>query len=151
MQIAICRTNPEIDLGVSGQGAERLVSSLYGPTRGCREDPGVDVYQERLERMDGVALQSEVIGCARAMHDTFYFPDQDADGRRMLLRTHTSPVQIRTMVEIARRTTRDWFRRIMRCSCVICWSTGIICWPRRWGCQLRGGTACCVTRSWYGP
>ena len=36
---------------------------------------------------------------ARAMHDTFYFPDTDADGRRMLLRTHTSPVQIRSMVE----------------------------------------------------
>ena len=36
---------------------------------------------------------------ARAMHDTFYFPDHDEDGRRMLLRTHTSPVQIRTMVK----------------------------------------------------
>ena len=36
---------------------------------------------------------------ARAMHDTFYFPDQTArDGKRMLLRTHTSPVQIRTMM-----------------------------------------------------
>jgi len=35
---------------------------------------------------------------ARAMHDTFYFPDQmERDGRKMLLRTHTSPVQIRTM------------------------------------------------------
>ncbi|MGE4430051.1 MAG: phenylalanine--tRNA ligase subunit alpha [Sphingobium sp.] len=34
---------------------------------------------------------------ARAMHDTFYFPDADAEGRAMLLRTHTSPVQIRTM------------------------------------------------------
>ena len=35
---------------------------------------------------------------ARAMHDTFYFPPGDlVDGRRMLLRTHTSPVQIRTM------------------------------------------------------
>ena len=35
---------------------------------------------------------------ARAMHDTFYFPEDKArDGRRMLLRTHTSPVQIRTM------------------------------------------------------
>src|SRR5690606_20749076 len=33
---------------------------------------------------------------ARAMHDTFYFPDE-REGRRMLLRTHTSPVQIRTM------------------------------------------------------
>ncbi|MBX7494481.1 phenylalanine--tRNA ligase subunit alpha [Qipengyuania sp. 6B39] len=36
---------------------------------------------------------------ARAMHDTFYFPDVDAEGHRMLLRTHTSPVQIRSMVE----------------------------------------------------
>ena len=35
---------------------------------------------------------------ARAMHDTFYFP-ADADGERMVLRTHTSPVQIRTMLE----------------------------------------------------
>jgi phenylalanyl-tRNA synthetase alpha chain len=36
---------------------------------------------------------------ARAMHDTFYFPDQMAvDGKKMLLRTHTSPVQIRTML-----------------------------------------------------
>ncbi|HEY8604285.1 phenylalanine--tRNA ligase subunit alpha [Tsuneonella suprasediminis] len=35
---------------------------------------------------------------ARAMHDTFYFPDRDAEGNRMLLRTHTSPVQIRSMV-----------------------------------------------------
>lgn len=34
---------------------------------------------------------------ARAMHDTFYFPDVDAEGHAMLLRTHTSPVQIRTM------------------------------------------------------
>ena len=35
---------------------------------------------------------------ARAMHDTFYFADKDAAGRAMLLRTHTSPVQIRTML-----------------------------------------------------
>ena len=34
---------------------------------------------------------------ARAMHDTFYFPQNGPDGRAMLLRTHTSPVQIRTM------------------------------------------------------
>ncbi|MBB5684050.1 phenylalanine--tRNA ligase subunit alpha [Sphingobium boeckii] len=34
---------------------------------------------------------------ARAMHDTFYFPDE-VDGKKMLLRTHTSPVQIRTMM-----------------------------------------------------
>jgi phenylalanyl-tRNA synthetase alpha chain len=38
---------------------------------------------------------------ARDMHDTFYLPDAD-DGKggtqRMLLRTHTSPVQVRTML-----------------------------------------------------
>jgi phenylalanyl-tRNA synthetase alpha chain len=34
---------------------------------------------------------------ARQEHDTFYFHPQ-ADGSRLLLRTHTSPVQIRTMM-----------------------------------------------------
>ncbi len=34
---------------------------------------------------------------AREMHDTFFFEANEA-GERMLLRTHTSPVQIRTMV-----------------------------------------------------
>ncbi|WP_412058287.1 phenylalanine--tRNA ligase subunit alpha [Bartonella sp. DGB2] len=33
---------------------------------------------------------------AREMHDTFFFPPNEA-GERKLLRTHTSPVQIRTM------------------------------------------------------
>ena len=34
---------------------------------------------------------------ARAMHDTCYFPDAANNGGRMLLRTHTSPVQVRSM------------------------------------------------------
>ena len=33
---------------------------------------------------------------ARQMHDTFYLPEK-SDASRMVLRTHTSPVQIRTM------------------------------------------------------
>ncbi len=33
---------------------------------------------------------------ARQMHDTFYLSEKD-DGSRLVLRTHTSPVQIRTM------------------------------------------------------
>ncbi|MGO2009970.1 hypothetical protein [Vreelandella alkaliphila] len=69
-QIALCQVNPAIDLGASGQGADRLVSSLFGPTQACREDPGVAVYRERLERMDNAALQAESTGFARAMHDT---------------------------------------------------------------------------------
>jgi phenylalanyl-tRNA synthetase alpha chain len=34
---------------------------------------------------------------AREMHDTFFFPP-GPDGKRKLLRTHTSPVQVRTMI-----------------------------------------------------
>ena len=69
-QIAICRANPDIELGASGRGAERLVSSLFGPTRACSEDPGVDVYRQRLETMDDSSLQTAATGFARAMHDT---------------------------------------------------------------------------------
>ena len=35
---------------------------------------------------------------ARQMHDTFYLPAKE-DGTRKVLRTHTSPVQIRTMIK----------------------------------------------------
>ncbi|WP_339846582.1 hypothetical protein [uncultured Halopseudomonas sp.] len=69
-QIALCQANPDIDLGNSGQGADRLVSSLFGPTYACREDPGIEIYQERLDYMDHAALQSEATGFARAIHDT---------------------------------------------------------------------------------
>ncbi|MEO1042641.1 MAG: phenylalanine--tRNA ligase subunit alpha [Pseudomonadota bacterium] len=34
---------------------------------------------------------------AREMHDTFFFPPKE-NGERMVLRTHTSPVQVRTMM-----------------------------------------------------
>ncbi|ATJ83290.1 hypothetical protein ACFPTY_09760 [Halomonas beimenensis] len=69
-QIAICQADPNIDLGTSGQGADRLVSSLFGPTHATREDPGIEVYRERLGGMDPSALQAEATGFARAMHDT---------------------------------------------------------------------------------
>ncbi len=42
------------------------------------------------------ALNFPVGHPAREMHDTFFF-DPKPDGERLLLRTHTSPVQIRTM------------------------------------------------------
>jgi phenylalanyl-tRNA synthetase alpha chain len=34
---------------------------------------------------------------AREMHDTFWLPEDESGERKMLLRTHTSPVQIRVM------------------------------------------------------
>ncbi|WP_327148859.1 hypothetical protein [Nocardia sp. NBC_01329] len=69
-QIAVARSNPDIDLGAGGLGADRLISSLYGTTDACREDPGVEVYRARLETMDDSGLQYETAGFARSMHDT---------------------------------------------------------------------------------
>ncbi len=40
---------------------------------------------------------------AREMHDTFFFAP-DRDGKRKLLRTHTSPVQVRTMLNRSPRS-----------------------------------------------
>lgn len=68
-EIAIYRNDPDIDLR-SGTGADRLITSLYGTTLQCREDPGVDIYLERLGTLDRSGLQSEASGFARAMHDT---------------------------------------------------------------------------------
>jgi phenylalanyl-tRNA synthetase alpha chain len=47
------------------------------------------------------ALNMDETHPARAMHDTFYFGENHRapDGGRMLLRTHTSPVQIRAMID----------------------------------------------------
>jgi phenylalanyl-tRNA synthetase alpha chain len=36
---------------------------------------------------------------AREMQDTFYIEDQDDENKPLVLRTHTSPVQIRTMLD----------------------------------------------------
>ena len=41
---------------------------------------------------------------ARAMHDTFYLPDRTPEGRELVLRTHTSPVQIRAMKDVIRKS-----------------------------------------------
>ncbi|MCH8553287.1 MAG: hypothetical protein LAT62_15215 [Natronospirillum sp.] len=69
-RIAACLFDPEIQISTKARGAEGLVSALYGPTQGCREDPGIETYLERVAAMDAMALDSEAQGFARAMHDT---------------------------------------------------------------------------------
>nr|WP_072803045.1 hypothetical protein [Rhodococcus yunnanensis] len=69
-RIAVYREDPDVDLGASGQGLDRLISALFGPTEACREDPGVVVYRSRLDVMDTEGLEFEARGFARAMHDT---------------------------------------------------------------------------------
>ena len=70
--VAVCLSQPDngIEGGAQFRGAERLISALYGPTRGCQEDPGLKVYQERLATMDQPTLRNEALGFGRAMHDT---------------------------------------------------------------------------------
>jgi hypothetical protein len=84
-QIAVYRGDPDVDLGSAGQGADRLIGSLFGTTEACREDPGLDVYRSRIESMDTSGLQSEAAGFARAMHDTGLVSPYHAELLRFLL------------------------------------------------------------------
>jgi hypothetical protein len=84
-QIAVYRGDPDLDLGTAGQGMDRLISSLFGTTEACREDPGVEVYRSRLEAMDAAGLQYEAAGFARAMHDTGLVSPYHAGLLRFLL------------------------------------------------------------------
>ncbi|WP_152205697.1 hypothetical protein [Marinobacter changyiensis] len=68
-QIAKCLFDPELDTAGS-EDAARLVKALFGPTRGCREDPGLAVYNERLATMDEATLEDEATDFANAMGET---------------------------------------------------------------------------------
>lgn len=69
-RIAGCLHDPEAMAGELGDDALQLINALFGPTDGCREDPGFQVYEERLVGMDDAALLREAIAFARAMHGT---------------------------------------------------------------------------------
>lgn len=86
-RIAVYRDDPAVALGVSsGLGIDRLITSLFGTTEACREDPGIDVFRSRLEAMDAGGLQYEATGFARAMHDTGLVSPYHAELLRFLLR-----------------------------------------------------------------
>lgn len=68
-QIAKCLFDPEIETEGMDRAA-RLVSALFGPTKGCRDDPGFTVYGERLAAMDESALAKEAHSFAVAMDKT---------------------------------------------------------------------------------
>ncbi|MDX1497427.1 MAG: hypothetical protein R3352_07720, partial [Salinisphaeraceae bacterium] len=84
-QIAITLAEDEGKVGDKRVGAERLISALFGPTQGCRDDPGAIIYTERLSAMDQNALQQEAHGFARAMHDVGLVSDYHAVFLRWLL------------------------------------------------------------------
>ncbi|MFB9869691.1 hypothetical protein [Vreelandella sulfidaeris] len=68
-QIAKCLFDPAIETSGMDKAA-RLVGALFGPTPGCRDDPGFSIYSERLAAMDEPALRQEAYGYAQAMHGT---------------------------------------------------------------------------------
>jgi len=68
-QIATCLYDPTLETSGNEQAA-RLVRALFAPTPGSREDPGTDLYLERLELMDGETLAKEISQLAYSMHDT---------------------------------------------------------------------------------
>lgn len=85
LQIALTLQRNDADLGDARLGADRLISALFGPTNLCREDPGLDVYLERLAAADMRSLQDEAGGLARAMHDTGLVSDYHAAFLRWVL------------------------------------------------------------------
>lgn len=69
-QIAVCGGAAAPGEEGVADDASVLVAALFGPTPGCREDPGLEVYRERLTQMDEAGLLQEASAFAGAMHDT---------------------------------------------------------------------------------
>jgi len=84
-QISLALSQGDYSLGDARLGADRLISGLFGPTKGCLDDPGLALYRERLGAMDYNALVQEARGFARAMHDIGLVSDYHADFMRWLL------------------------------------------------------------------
>ncbi len=69
-QIAVCLQKPEALDGEVSDDALQLINAVFSPTEACREDPGFEVYSERLAAMDDATLLQEAIAFAQAMHGT---------------------------------------------------------------------------------
>ena len=89
-----------VRLGPVAQGRIHPVSQVLDEVVEIFADMGFSVAEGpdiETDEMNFDKLNIPAEHPARQDHDTFYFSPK-ADGSRLLLRTHTSPVQIRTMV-----------------------------------------------------
>ncbi|MFA5950764.1 MAG: phenylalanine--tRNA ligase subunit alpha [Hyphomicrobium sp.] len=85
--------------GPEALGRIHPVSQVFDECVEIFADLGFDVAEGpdiETDEMNFGKLNIPAEHPARQEHDTFYFPTKP-DGSRLLLRTHTSPVQIRTM------------------------------------------------------
>jgi phenylalanyl-tRNA synthetase alpha chain len=89
-----------VPLGAQAEGRIHPVSQVWDEITAIFADLGfaiADGPDIETEDYNFTKLNIPDEHPARQDHDTFYF-NEKADGSRMLLRTHTSPVQIRTML-----------------------------------------------------
>jgi phenylalanyl-tRNA synthetase alpha chain len=89
-----------VRLGPQGEGRIHPVSQVMDELIEIFADMGFSVAEGpdiETDEMNFDKLNIPADHPARQDHDTFYFPNKP-DGSRLLLRTHTSPVQIRTML-----------------------------------------------------
>jgi len=91
-QVSVVISQNDIGLGEAKLGIDRLVSALYGPTLGCSDDPGLEIYQSRLDSMDSNAITQEASGFARAMHDVGLVSDYHATFLRWALKNDQSDI-----------------------------------------------------------
>lgn len=69
-QIAVCLQKSNTLVGSIRDDALQLIHGVFSPTEGCREDPGLEIYANRLLEMDDATLLREAIAFAQAMHRT---------------------------------------------------------------------------------
>ncbi|WP_088624703.1 hypothetical protein [Oceanicola sp. 22II-s10i] len=91
-QIAVALNEKGTEPGSTRLGAERLVSALFGPTTASRDDPGLEIYIERISVADESGLSREAMGFARAMHDTGLVSDYHATFLRWALDYDARPL-----------------------------------------------------------
>ncbi|NJM35553.1 MAG: phenylalanine--tRNA ligase subunit alpha [Rhodomicrobium sp.] len=89
-----------VALGPQGEGRIHPLSQVWDEIVAIFADLGFAVAEGpdiETDDYNFTKLNTPEVHPARQEHDTFYF-NEKADGSRLLLRTHTSPVQVRTML-----------------------------------------------------
>ncbi len=92
-------TSLPVDFGALGEGRVHPVSQVSEEIVAIFADMGFNVEEGpevETDYYNFTALNISASHPARDMHDTFYLSGED-DSNRRLLRTHTSPVQVRAM------------------------------------------------------
>jgi phenylalanyl-tRNA synthetase alpha chain len=91
-----------IDVTLPGRGRERggihPVTRTWQRIEGIFRSIGFDIAdgpEIETDWYNFTALNNPENHPARSMQDTFYIEDKDASGMQLLLRTHTSPMQVR--------------------------------------------------------